>query len=132
MAATQEVQQSTPSSEQVYEENVPQEVEQEEYLNAEEVTEGTQKQGKTKKSVNNGENKVEFVNGLFVGVGVGCMATFVIIWVSLFFTPQLPQAISYQSMLSVFIYPLFYLLAVGLVALTAGVVREYYSVRKPN
>ena len=125
MAAAQEIQQSTPSSEQVLEENVS----QEEYVNAEETEEETQKQEKNKKSGNNGENKVEFVNGLFVGVGVGCISTFVIIWVSLFFTPQLPQAISYQSMLSVFIYPLFYLLAVGLVALTAGVVREYFSAR---
>ncbi|HVP26828.1 MAG TPA: hypothetical protein VMT26_04085 [Candidatus Bathyarchaeia archaeon] len=128
MAAAQEIQQSTSSSEQVLEENVS----QEEYVNAEETEEETQKQEKNKKSGNNGENKVEFVNGLFVGVGVGCISTFVIIWVSLFFTPQLPQAISYQSMLSVFIYPLFYLLAVGLVALTAGVVREYFSARRSN
>jgi threonine/homoserine/homoserine lactone efflux protein len=130
MAAAQEIQQSTSSSDQTYEENVPQEVEQEEYLNAEETAEETQKQAKTKKSVNNGENRVEFVNGLFVGVGAGCIATFVITWISLFFTPQLPQAISYQNMLSVFIYPLIYLLAVGLVALTAGVVREYYSAKR--
>jgi hypothetical protein len=29
-------------------------------------------------------------------------------------------------LLAIFVYPLVYLLAVGLIALTAGVVREYY------
>ena len=46
-----------------------------------------------------------------------------------FFSPQLPSTVTYEAMLSVFIYPLIYLLAVGLIALTAGIVREYY-VRK--
>jgi len=70
-----------------------------------------------------------FVNGLCVGVGIGCIATFVIMWVSVFFTPQLPSVVTYETLLSIFIYPLIYLLAVGLVALTAGVVREYYSAK---
>jgi hypothetical protein len=50
-------------------------------------------------------------------------------WIAVFFSPQLPQTITYESMLSIFIYPLLYLLAIGLVALTAGVVREYYAKR---
>jgi len=129
MVAAQEAQPSTPSSEQAYEENIPHEVEQEEYLNAEEATEEAQKQKKPKKLYDNGESRSGFINGLSVGLGVGCIATFVITWVSLFFTPQLPKEISYESLLSIFIYPLVYLLTVGLIALTAGVVREYYSTR---
>jgi len=72
-----------------------------------------------------------FVHGLSVGLGIGCIATFTIIWVSLFFTPMLPTTTTYEALLSVFIYPLIYLLAVGLIALTAGIVREYYA-RKGN
>jgi hypothetical protein len=68
-----------------------------------------------------------FVHGLAVGLGIGCIATFVIVWISLFFTPKLPTGVTYENLLSIFVYPLIYLLAVGLVALTAGVVREYYS-----
>ena len=73
------------------------------------------------------EDRSSFVHGLSVGLGMGCIATFVIMWITLFFSPMLPSTITYESMLSVFIYPLIYLLAVGLIALTAGVVREYYS-----
>jgi hypothetical protein len=47
-------------------------------------------------------------------------------WISVFFSPQLPSTLTYETMLAVFIYPLIYLLTVGLVALTAGIVREYY------
>jgi hypothetical protein len=70
-----------------------------------------------------------FVNGLSVGVGIGCIATFVIMWVAVFFSPQLPQGATYENLLSIFIYPLIYLLAVGLIALTAGIVREYYAAK---
>lgn len=73
------------------------------------------------------EDRSSFVHGLSVGLGIGCIATFVIMWITVFFSPMLPSTITYESMLSVFIYPLIYLLAVGLIALTAGVVREYYS-----
>jgi hypothetical protein len=47
-------------------------------------------------------------------------------WLAVFFSPQLPSGATYQTMLSIFIYPMVYLLAVGLIALTAGIVREYY------
>jgi fructose-specific phosphotransferase system IIC component len=77
----------------------------------------------------NAEDKSSFMHGLAVGLGIGCIATFVIIWIAVFFSPQLPRALTYESMLSVFIYPMLYLLTVGLVALTAGIVREFY-VRK--
>jgi hypothetical protein len=72
-----------------------------------------------------GEKSV-FVNGLAVGLGIGCIVTFVIMWLAVFFSPQLPSGATYQTMLSIFIYPMVYLLAVGLIALTAGIVREYY------
>lgn len=76
------------------------------------------------------ENSVDgrkFVDGLCVGLGIGLIATFAIIWITIFFMPQMPVALTYAQLLSIFIYPLIYLLAVGLVALTAGIVREYYA-----
>ena len=73
------------------------------------------------------EDRSSFVHGLSVGLGVGCVSTFVIMWITVFFSPQLPSTITYEAMLSVFVYPLIYLLAVGLIALTAGIVREYYA-----
>lgn len=76
-----------------------------------------------------GEDRSSFIHGLSVGLGIGCLATFVIMWVTVFFSPQLPSSLTYENMLSIFIYPLIYLLAVGLIALTAGIVREYYAVK---
>ena len=107
---------------------------EEEYAVAEEPTE--QRQELEKKgllqnliSINQSEDKSSFVHGLSVGLGLGCITTFIIMWIVVFFSPQLPSTVTYEAMLSVFIYPLVYLLAVGLIALTAGIVREYY-VRK--
>jgi hypothetical protein len=70
-----------------------------------------------------------FVNGLSVGLGIGCIVTFVVMWIAVFFTPQLPVGATYQDLLSIFIYPLIYLLATGLITLTAGIVREYYTAK---
>jgi hypothetical protein len=70
-----------------------------------------------------------FVNGLSVGLGVGCIVTFVVMWIAVFFTPQLPAGATYENLLSIFIYPLIYLLAIGLITLTAGIVREYYTAK---
>ncbi len=70
-----------------------------------------------------------FVHGLAVGLGIGCLANFVVTWITLFFSPQLPSGVTYENLLAIFIYPMIYLLAVGLVALTAGVVREYFTRR---
>jgi len=75
------------------------------------------------------EKKSGFVNGLAIGVGIGFLATFVLMWIAIFFSPQLPPGTTYQTMLSIFIYPLVYLLAVGSITLTAGIVREYYAQR---
>jgi cation transport ATPase len=72
------------------------------------------------------EDRSSFAHGLSVGLGIGCIATFVIMWVTVLFIPQMPAALTYEKLLSIFIYPLIYLLVVGLVALTAGIVREYY------
>jgi threonine/homoserine/homoserine lactone efflux protein len=129
MAAEQEVQPSVPAAEEVYEENVQQEADQE-YAGSEETTEHPQEARKRKKRDDRAGDRGGFVHGLSVGLGIGCIATFVITWISLFFTPQMPASITYESLLSVFIYPLIYLLAVGLIALTAGVVREYYTIRR--
>lgn len=106
----------------------------EEYMVAEEATEqGTEPEKKgllqNSISINQSEDKSSFVHGLSVGLGLGCIAAFIIMWIVVFFSPQLPSTVTYEAMLSVFIYPLVYLLAVGLITLTAGIVREYY-VRK--
>ena len=74
-------------------------------------------------------NKAVFINGLSVGLGIGCIVTFAVMWIAVFFTPQLPAGASYQDLLSIFIFPLIYLLAIGLITLTAGIVREYYTAK---
>ena len=68
-----------------------------------------------------------FVNGLAIGVGAGFLATFAILWISIFFNSQLSPWVSYAQMISVFIFPLLFLLGTGIVLLTAGIVREYVS-----
>lgn len=68
-----------------------------------------------------------FIHGLSVGLGVGCIATFIVMWIAVFFSPQLPSTVTYEALLSIFIYPLVYLLSVGLITLTAGVALEYYK-----
>ena len=94
-----------------------------------EQEETEQKEQEDKTQTNNREDGSSFVHGLSVGLGLSCIATFIIIWVVVFFTPQIPSTLTYEFLLSMFIYPMLYLLVVGLVALTAGIVREYY-VRK--
>lgn len=93
------------------------------------VTEETANQEEHKKNVSSksADDKGSFVHGLSVGLGLGCIATFVIMWIAVFFTPKLPPSITYENLLAIFIFPLIYMLAVGLVALTAGIVRQYYA-----
>jgi len=133
MTAEQETQESIQNEEENYQGNqgIGQEVEQRDYADAEEPTEQKIEQAKNKSLRINiqGEDRGNFVHGLAVGLGIGCIATFVIVWISLFFTPKLPNAVTYESLLSIFIYPLIYLLSVGLIALTAGIVREYYGTK---
>jgi hypothetical protein len=133
MKVEQETGEDAPNEEQAYQGNdAPEEVEieQGDYADAEESTEQEVEHAKSKSlRINIRENRGNFIHGLAVGLGIGCIATFVIVWISLFFTPQLPGTVTYENLLSIFIYPLIYLLAVGLVALTAGIVREYFGTR---
>jgi len=114
---------------QVSEQELQQETQEpteEEYPLAEEKAEVDEEQQKDMtESVE--EDKSSFIHGLSVGLGMGCIATFIIMWIVVFFSPRLPSTITYESLLSIFIYPLLYLLVIGLVALTAGIVREYYA-----
>jgi hypothetical protein len=98
----------------------------EEHLFTEEKAEVDEKQQKDMTESIEGD-RGSFIHGLSVGLGMGCIATFIIMWIVVFFSPKLPSTITYESLLSIFIYPLLYLLAIGLVALTAGIVREYYA-----
>jgi len=133
MTAEQETKEDIQNEEENYQGNqeIGQEVEQRDYADAEEPTEQNIEQTKNKSLRINiqGEDRGNFVHGLAVGLGIGCIATFVIVWISLFFTPKLPNAVTYENLLSIFIYPLIYLLSVGLIALTAGIVREYYGTK---
>lgn len=124
---TQEVElQETTGEEEIQE----QEVEQEDYQVAEETSTPEEEVKQKNPQVNNQvEDKGSFIHGLSVGLGIGCIATFVIVWISIFFAPQLPS-VTYENLLAIFVYPLIYLLTVGLIALTAGIVREYYAKSK--
>jgi len=116
----------------VEEEETYQEVEQEDNVTTNEPTEQSMENIKDKNSTapnNLGEDRTKFFHGLAVGLGIGCIATFVIVWISVFFAPRMPTGVTYENLLAIFVYPLIYLLAVGLIALTAGVVREYYSTK---
>jgi len=133
MKAEQETKEDIQNEEEIYQGNqgIGQEVEQRDYVDSEEPTEQKIEPTKNKSLRINiqGEDRSNFVHGLAVGLGIGCIATFVIVWISLFFTPKLPNAVTYENLLSIFIYPLIYLLTVGLIALTAGIVKEYYGAK---
>ena len=75
------------------------------------------------------QDRSNFVHGLAAGLGIGCIAAFVMLWLTVFFTPQLPAGITYAAMLSTFIYPLIYLFALGLISLTVGIVGQHYAVK---
>jgi len=132
MTAEQEKHEGIQTEEETYHGNSAQEqeVEQGDYTDAE-STERNIEQTKNKSLRINiqRENGGNFIHGLAVGFGISCIATFVIVWISLLFTPKLPDGVTYENLLSIFIYPLIYLLAVGLIALTAGIVREYYGAK---
>ncbi len=72
-------------------------------------------------------SRSSFVNGLAIGFGAGFLATFSVLWISIFFSSQLSPRIGYEQMISVFIYPLLFFFGIGTVLLTAGIVREYVS-----
>ena len=133
MKAEQETKEDIQNEEEIYQGNqgIGQEVKQRDYVDSEEPTEQKIEPAKNKSLRINiqGEDRSNFVHGLAVGLGISCIATFVIVWISLFFTPKLPNAVTYENLLSIFIYPLIYLLTVGLIALTAGIVKEYYGAK---
>jgi hypothetical protein len=78
----------------------------------------------------NGKGRGSFADGLAAGLGIGGMACFAIIWLALYFSPLLPQSATYENLLATFIYLLVSILSAGLIALTAGIVREYYPKNK--
>jgi tetrahydromethanopterin S-methyltransferase subunit B len=133
MAAEEKTEEGVQNEEEIYEGNhePEQQIEQQDYADVEDPTEQKIEQTRNKSLRINirGEDRGNFVHGLAVGLGIGCIATFVIVWISLVFTPRLSNGVTYENLLSIFIYPLIYLLAVGLIALTAGIVREYYGGR---
>ena len=65
-----------------------------------------------------------FVNGLAIGFGLTLLAAFVILWMSIFYASQLSAGISYEKMISVFIYPMLFTFATGTALLTTGIVRR--------
>jgi len=65
----------------------------------------------------------EFVNGFSVGLGIGCLSILVVLWFSLLFTSWL-TGLSYERLLSVFVYPILLLSTVGVLLLVRGLVGE--------
>jgi len=91
----QKTQEDIQNEEEIHEENLQlaQEVEQRDYTDAEEQTEQKIEQTKNKSVRINiqGEDRGNFVHGLAVGLGISCIATFVIVRISLFFTPKVAK-----------------------------------------
>ena len=83
-----------------------------------------------KREVVQNQERSNFVHGLSAGLGIGCITAFIMLWLTVFFTPQLPAGITYAGMLSQFIYPLMYLLALGLISLTIGIVGNRYATKE--
>jgi cation transport ATPase len=131
----QEIEQTPEDWEEVGEENLQQEqetgqqTENKENEIAPETAQQKRKKNERKRGSNVTQDKSSFVHGLAAGLGIGCIAAFVMMWIAVFFTPRLPSGITYEAMLATFIYPLIYLFALGLIALTVGIVREYYAVK---
>jgi len=71
-----------------------------------------------------------FTSGFEIGFGVGCLMTFVVLWVSLVFGARLTLGVTYETMIAIFIYPLLFLLTVGTVFLTAGTVKHLHFKKK--
>jgi cation transport ATPase len=132
------LQEQTPQTQVDWEESEEQSIQadqedaqQIEKVDEEEPVEETKHDNKSnsekKKTAHSSKSKTGFVHGLAAGLGIGCIAAFAMMWTAVFFTPRLSPGITYESMLSVFIYPLIYLLGLGLVTLTIGIIGEYYA-----
>jgi hypothetical protein len=108
---------------------IDQHVNKEENEAAEEIGAQEREKNRRRRTRNLTMGRDSFVHGLAAGLGIGCMAAFVMMWIAVFFTPRLTSGITYEAMLAMFIYPLIYLFALGLVALTVGVVSEYHVMK---
>lgn len=129
-----EVQQTPEDWEEMGEESSQQEQETDQQTEngkneTKETVQPKRKKNERKRGTNLLQNRSSFVHGLAAGLGIGCIAAFVMMWIAVFFTPRLSSGITYEAMLSTFIYPLIYLFGLGLIALTVGIVREYYGVK---
>jgi hypothetical protein len=131
----QEAQQASEDWEEVGEESIQQEqetgqkTENEESKTTKEIAHQKRKKNERKRGSSITQGKSSFVHGLATGLGIGCITAFVMMWMAVFFTPRLPIGITYEAMLATFIYPLIYIFALGLTALTVGIVAEYYTVK---
>jgi len=112
-----------------HEKETGQQTENEDNEIALETTQQKRKKNERKRGSNVTKDKSSFGHGLAAGLGIGCIAAFVMLWITVFFTPRLSSGITYEAMLATFIYPLIYLLALGLIALTVGIVTEYYTAK---
>jgi len=65
----------------------------------------------------------EFTNGFILGLGIGLVAIFIILWASVFFLSVI-SGIGYGNLLSVFIYPMVFMLGSGISLIVTGFVRE--------
>jgi len=86
----------------------------------------TSRAARNRKLIYGIEIEKEFINGFLIGLGIGFLALFTILWVSIFFASLLAN-ISYGRLLSIFIYPLVLILGSGTTLVVAGFVRERSS-----
>ncbi|MFQ6068125.1 MAG: hypothetical protein ACE5KD_01130 [Candidatus Bathyarchaeia archaeon] len=70
--------------------------------------------------------KSAFVNGLAVGFGIGCFATFTALLVTTFYYSQMTSQ-TFEKTLSGFLLPLSYFFVLGVLFLIIGLVWERYE-----
>jgi len=73
------------------------------------------------------EVEKEFTNGFILRLGIGLVAIFIISWASVFFFLSAISGIDYGNLLSVFIYPMFFMLGSGISLIVTGFIRESNS-----
>jgi hypothetical protein len=134
MSDTEQTQQITKDWEadeesQPQEQEISQQTENEKKESPVETVRSKRKKNERKRSSIMQQDRSNFVHGLAAGLGIGCIAAFVMLWLTVFFTPKLPAGITYEAMLSTFIYPLIYLFALGLISLTVGIVGQHYALK---
>jgi cell division protein FtsX len=70
--------------------------------------------------------KSAFTNGLAVGFGIGCFATFAALLVTAFYYSQM-TSLTFESALSNFLLPLSYFFILGVLFLILGLVWERFE-----